>query len=147
MMSIQFLDMRISGDSASDSTSVNLIRSSYTFGDISLQTGAVAPGNEGLVRVMLNAYVRLAIEPSIIVQNDITFIIYRNGIPIFSTTYPGSTSDIYTKYEMVGITAADFPPAADVLAGQIHYTIEAGAIRIATLGARSFSGIAVAGNQ
>ncbi|WP_405176380.1 hypothetical protein MHI27_12115 [Paenibacillus sp. FSL H8-0261] len=51
-----------------------------------------------------------------------------------------------TQYEMVGITAVDFPPASDVLVGQIQYTIIASAIRTATLGARSFSGIAVAGN-
>ncbi|MFF2907660.1 hypothetical protein [Paenibacillus sp. NPDC057934] len=145
-MSIQFLDMRISQDSTTDSPGVDLVRYSYMFGDIGLQTGSVTPGNENLVRVTLNAYARLSVLPSVIYPNDVTFNIYRNGTLIFSTVYPGSTSDTETKYEMVGITAVDFPPAADVLTGQIRYTITAGAIRNANLGARSFSGIAVAGN-
>lgn len=146
-MAIQLLDMRIAGDSAADTPEVGLVRSSYIFGNIGLQTTSVAPGNAGLVRVTLQAYVRLSIFPSLIVNNDITFGIYRNGTLIFRTVYPGNLNELNTIYEMVHITAVDFPPAADVLAGQITYSIMAGAIRNAALGARTFSGIAVAGNS
>ncbi|GGG13914.1 hypothetical protein GCM10010912_67910 [Paenibacillus albidus] len=146
MMSIQFLDMRISQDSVVDTPGINLVRSGAIFGDIGLQTSNVTPANASLVRVTLNAYVRLSVDVSVIVQNDVTFSIYRNNTLIFSTTYPGNINNTVTQYEMVGITAVDFPPASDVLTGQIQYTILASAIRTATLGARSFSGIAVAGN-
>ncbi|WP_340023987.1 hypothetical protein MHI24_02490 [Paenibacillus sp. FSL K6-1096] len=125
---------------------INLVRSGAVFGDIGLQTVNVTPANVGLVRVTLNAYVKLSVDVSAIVQNDVTFIVYRNSTLIFSTTYPGNINNTVPQYEMVGITAVDFPPAGDVLAGQIQYTIVASAIRTATLGARSFSGIAVAGN-
>ncbi|MBT2290731.1 hypothetical protein J7E73_16650 [Paenibacillus albidus] len=145
-MSIQFLDMRISQDGTTDTPGVNLVRSSYIFGDIGLQTLNVTPANASLVRVTLNAYVRLSVDPSVIFQNDVTFSIYRNSVLIFSTTYPGNINNTVTQYEMVGITAVDFPPVGDVLMGQIQYTISASAIRTATLGARSFSGVAVAGN-
>lgn len=99
-----------------------------------------------MVRVTLNAYVRLSVDVSVIVQNDVTFSIYRNNTLIFSTTYPGNINKQGTQYKMVGITAVDFPPASDVLYRPNSYTILASAIRTATLRARSFSGIAVAGN-
>jgi hypothetical protein len=145
-MSIQFLDMRISQTSVVDTPGIDLVRSGVIFGDIGLQTSSVTPANANLVRVTLNAYVRLSVDVSVIVQNDVTFSIYRKNVLIFSTTYPGNINNTMTQYEMVGITAVDFPPASDVLVGQIQYTIIASAIRTATLGARSFSGIAVAGN-
>ena len=145
-MGIQFLDMRISQGSTTDTSVISLVRSGAIFGDIGLQTVNVTPANAGLVRVTLNAYVRLSVDVSIIVQNDVTFNIYRNSTLIFSTTYPGNINNTDTQYELAGITAVDFPPASDVLTGQIQYTITASAIRTATLGARSFSGIAVAGN-
>ncbi|MEK4193316.1 hypothetical protein [Paenibacillus odorifer] len=145
-MSIQFLDMRISQGSTMDAQNLNLVRSGAIFGDIGLQTVKVTPANAGLVRVTLNAFARLSVDVSIIVQNDVTFSIYRNNILIFSTTYPGNINNTTTQYEMVGITAVDYPPSTDLLTGQIQYTIVASAIRTASLGARSFSGIAVAGN-
>ncbi|AIQ59084.1 hypothetical protein [Paenibacillus borealis] len=145
-MSIQFLDMRISETSVMDTPGIALVRSSAIFGDIGLQTSSVTPENVNLVRVTLTAYARLSIDVSVIVQNDVTFSIYRNNTLIFSTTYPGNINNTATQYEMVGITAVDYPPANDVLSGQIQYIIIASAIRTATLGACSFSGIAVAGN-
>lgn len=119
-MSIQFLDMRISQGSTMDAQSLNLVRSGAVFGDIGLQTVNVTPANAGLVRVTLNAFARLSVDVSIIVQNDVTFSIYRNNVLIFSTTYPGNINNTTTQYEMVGITAVDYPPSTDVLTGQIN---------------------------
>ncbi|WP_151735956.1 hypothetical protein [Paenibacillus tengchongensis] len=144
-MSIQFLDMRMSQDSTMDTPPVSLARNGYVFGNIGLQTAGLAPGNAALVRVTLSAYVRLTVYPSVIVSNDITFGIYRNNSLIFSTVYPGDITELNNIYKLVNITAVDYPPAADVLAGQIQYTAVVSAIRNADLGARSFSGIAVAG--
>ncbi len=124
-MSIQFLDMRISQDSVSDQPGVSLSSSSfpYIFGDIGLQTAGIASGNASLVRVTLNAYAHLTMtisaNPTIV--PDVTFTIIRNSVPIFTTVYqkPASQSMTELTYEMAGITAVDFPPAADVLTGQI----------------------------
>ncbi|KWX79656.1 hypothetical protein AMQ84_05950 [Paenibacillus riograndensis] len=151
-MGIQFLDMRISRDSAADQPGVSLSSSSfpYIFGDIGLQTGGIAPGNASLVRVTLNAYARLtmAISSNPAIVPDATFTIFRNSAQIFTTVYQKPASQAMTEltYEMAGITAVDFPPAADVLAGQIRYIISVTTNYGVTLGARSFSGIAVAGN-
>ncbi|MBT2288018.1 hypothetical protein J7E73_02505 [Paenibacillus albidus] len=151
-MSIQFLDMRISQDSTSDLPGLALSSSSfpYTFGDIGLQTTNITPGNASLVRVSLYAYARLTMaasaNPSII--PNVTFTIFRNQTPIFSTTYqkPESQSQSEITYEMAGLSAVDFPPQADVLAGQIRYIISVSTNYGVTLGARSFTGTAVAGN-
>lgn len=151
-MSIQFLDMRIAQDSTQDTPGVELTSSSplpYTFGDIGLQTGSVLPGNAGLVRVTLNAFVRLTVASSSnpAIFPNATFTIYRSGVPIFSTVYPKpEDQQLVITYEMAGITAVDFPPAAEVLTGQLQYTISVVTNYGITLGARSFSGIAVAGN-
>ncbi|WP_438491674.1 hypothetical protein [Paenibacillus sp. IHBB 3054] len=149
-MSIQFLDMRIAQDSTSDTPALGLSSSSfpYTFGDIGLQTTSVSPENVGLVRVTLNAYARLTLSASsssTVVPNA-TFTILRNGTPIFSTVYQKPTTQFETIYEMSGLTAVDYPPAADVLSGQIRYTIYVVTNYGITLGARCFSGSAVAGN-
>lgn len=149
-MSIQFVDMRISQDSAMDTPELTLPAAAtpYTFGDIGIQTTQVASGNEGLVRVTLNAYARIRLEAAIgTMTDDVAFNIFRNGTSIFSTVFPGSLSTTDPTYELGGITAVDFPPAADVLAGQIQYTAVVTTNRSVTLGARCFSGIAVAGNS
>ncbi|MNN88406.1 hypothetical protein D3C81_2060880 [compost metagenome] len=99
------------------------------------------------MRVTLNAYARLTIGgPSGPMTDDVTFIVSRNGTQIFSTTYPGTLTAADPNFELAGITVADFPPASAVLTGQIRYTIAVVTTRFVTLGARSFSGIAVAGN-
>lgn len=87
----------------------------------------------------------ISADPTIV--PDVTFIIIRNSVPIFTTVYqkPASQSMTELTYEIAGITAVDFPPAADVLTGQIRYIISATTNYGVTLGARSFSGIAVAG--
>ncbi|WP_233183856.1 hypothetical protein [Paenibacillus sonchi] len=74
--------------------------------------------------------------------------IFRNSTQIFTTVYQKPASQAMTEltYEMAGITAVDFPPAADVLVGQIRYIISVTTNYGVTLGARSFSGIAVACN-
>lgn len=151
-MSVQFLDMRISQDSTTDLPGVSLSSSSfaYVFGDIGLQTSNVTPENVNLVRVTLNAYARIQLatssNPTIIPA--VTFTIKRNNTVIFSTVYqkPASQSQTEDTYEMGGLTAVDYPPAADVLTGQIRYLIYVTTNYGVTLGARSFSGTAVAGN-
>lgn len=151
-MSIQFLDMRISQDSTTDLPGVSLSSSSigYTFGDIGLQTTGIASENVNLVRVTLNAYARITLaassNPSIV--PNVTFTIVRNNTTIFSTVYqkPASQSQTEETYEMGGLTAVDYPPAADVLTGQIRYQIYVTTNYGVTLGARCFSGTAVAGN-
>ncbi|MWV42243.1 hypothetical protein GRF59_01250 [Paenibacillus sp. HJL G12] len=150
-MSIQFIDMRISLDSQQDSPGVELTSSSqpYRFGDIGLQTAGVSPSNISLVRVTLNAYARLQMAltaaPSII--PNATFTIWRNGTLIFTTTYQKAASQTDMSYEMAAITAVDFPSAAEVQNGLIQYTISVTTNYGVTLGARSFSGIAVAGSN
>lgn len=149
-MSIQFLDMRISSDSLQDTPQIELSSSSlfpYTFGDIGLQTTSVSPSNVNSVRVTLNAYVRLLMAPSSnpsIIPNA-TFIIRRNGTEIFTTVYQKPANQLDITYEMAAITAVDFPPENEVLMGQIQYTISVFTNYGISLGARSFSGIAVAG--
>lgn len=96
-MSIQFLDMRISQGSTVDTSVINLVRSGAIFGDIGLQTVNVTPANVNLVRVTLNAYVRRSVDVSVIVQNDVTFNIYRNNTLIFSTTYPGNINNTFIQ--------------------------------------------------
>ncbi|WP_211746228.1 hypothetical protein [Paenibacillus sp. Marseille-Q4541] len=150
-MSIQFLDMRISSDSVQDIPEVGLSSSSlfpYTFGDIGLQTANVSPDNVNLVRVTLNAYARLQMAPSSnpTITPNATFTIRRNGTEIFTTVYQKPVNQIDVTYEMAAITAVDFPPVEEVLAGQIQYTISVFTNYGISLGARSFSGIAVAGN-
>lgn len=149
-MSVQFLDMRIALDSPQDLPGLELTSSSpaYKFGDIGLLTAHVSPGNAGLVRVSLNAYARLQLTftPAPTIIPAATFFIYRNGTLIFSTTYQKAASQTDISYEMASITAVDFPPAADVLNGLIQYTIYVSTNYGITLGARSFSGMAVAGN-
>lgn len=150
-MSIQFVDMRISLDSTQDTPGVEITSSSqpYVFGDIGLQTGGVLPANAGSVRVTLHAYARLqmGITAAPTLVPNATFMIFRNGNPIFTTTYQKAASQTDISYEMAAITAVDYPPAAEVLNGLIQYTISVTTNYDVTVGARSFSGIAAAGSN
>ncbi|MEC0239042.1 hypothetical protein P4H66_04045 [Paenibacillus dokdonensis] len=150
-MSIQFIDMRISLDSSQDTPGVEITSSSqpYVFGDIGLQTASVLPANAGSVRVTLNAYARLqmGITAAPTLVPNATFTIFRNGNPIFTTTYQKAVSQTEISYEMAAITAVDFPTASEVLYGLIHYTISVITNYNVTIGARSFSGIAAAGSS
>lgn len=121
----------------------------YTFGDIGLQTAGVLPANADAVRVTLNAYVRLEMSVSAnpTITPNATITIRRNNTIIFTTVYQKAENETDITYELAGITAVDYPPAAAVLGGQIRYTISVSTNYGVTLGARSFSGIAVAGNS
>lgn len=150
-MSIQFLDMRISSDSVQDVPEAELSSSSlfeYKFGDIGLQTSTVLPTNVNSVRVTLNAFARLVMAPSSnpTITPNATFIIRRNGVVIFTTVYQKPANQLESSYEMAAITAVDFPPADQVITGQIQYTISVVTNYGISLGGRSFSGIAVAGD-
>jgi hypothetical protein len=125
-MSIQFLDERIS-IAGNDATGTEIIASvPLLIGDIGLQTGAAAAaGNAASVRVQLNGTVSVFLQPK--VTTTIAFAIERNGASdagtgtliwtqLFNPSYNNSLVPL-------SVAAADFPPAADVVAGQIRYTL------------------------
>lgn len=147
MMTIQFIDLRISNQAASDATPViiPLAATPFVFGDIGIQTAGVSPENQSNVRVLLSGFVKTENNP---LFNTNTINVRRNGTIIFTTTFGIAIS---RENEMIGFDAVDFPPAADVAAGQIQYTCEIFTNAAATdqfnnVQARNFSGVAAAGN-
>lgn len=146
-MTIQFVDLRISNQAASDATPavIPLAATPLVFGDIGIQTAGVLPANTGNVRVLLSGYVKTENNP---LFNQNTIRVRRNGTIIFTTTFGVAIS---RENEAFGFTAVDNPPAVDVLAGQIQYTAEIFTLAAATdpfnnVQARNFSGIASAGD-
>lgn len=145
-MTIQFVDLRISNQAASDATPVviPLAATPLIFGDIGIQTAGVLPENIGNVRVLLSGYVKTENNP---LFNQNTIRVRRNGTIILTTTFGVAIS---RENEAFGFTAVDNPPAAAVAAGQIQYTAEIFTVAAATdpfnnVQARNFSGIAAAG--
>jgi hypothetical protein len=146
-MTIQFVDLRISNQAASDATPVviPLAATPLIFGDIGIQTAGVLPENIGNVRVLLSGYVKTENNP---LFNQNTIRVRRNGTIILTTTFGVAIS---RENEAFGFTAVDNPPAAAVSAGQIQYTAEIFTVAAATdpfnnVQARNFSGIAAAGD-
>jgi hypothetical protein len=146
-MTIQFVDLRISNQAASDTTPVTipLAATPFVFGDIGIQTAGVLPENQGNVRVLLSGFVKTENSP-LFTTNTIN--VRRNGTVIFTTTF-GTAVD--RENEMIGFNAVDVPPAVDVATGQIQYTCEIFTNAAVTNGnnnvqARNFSGTAAAGN-
>ncbi|WP_342561250.1 hypothetical protein NST84_16385 [Paenibacillus sp. FSL R7-0345] len=146
-MTIQFVDLRISNQAASDATPavIPLAATPLVFGDIGIQTAGVLPANTGNVRVLLSGYVKTENNP---LFNQNTLRVRRNGTIIFTTTFGVAIS---RENEAFGFTAVDNPPAVDVLAGQIQYTAEIFTLAAVTdpfnnVQARNFSGIASAGD-
>jgi hypothetical protein len=146
-MTIQFVDLRISNQAASDTMFPVVIPSAATpfvFGDIGIQTAGVLPANQGNVRVLLAGYVKTENNPQF---NTNTIRIRRNGTIIFFTTTFGVA--VSRENEAFGFSAVDNPPVADVAAGQIQYTVEIFTTTVDTFNniqARNFSGVAAAGN-
>ncbi|EFM12379.1 conserved hypothetical protein [Paenibacillus curdlanolyticus YK9] len=150
-MTIQFLDGRLSVNRNDSSGTDGITDTPLLIGDIGLQTGAAALlGNEGDVRVALTGTVGIVVDG---VVAELTFTIERNG-----TSAPGSGVLILTEAFNTGgvntigpvsISAGDFPPAADVLAGEIRYTLFVSATitegNIALSGPVVFNGTAFAG--
>ncbi|MBW7477097.1 hypothetical protein K0T92_20470 [Paenibacillus oenotherae] len=144
-MSIQFVDMRISQQANSDAspTAIPVAATPLVFGDIGLQTAGVSVANQGLVRVQLNGFAKIVVGPQF---GTVTIHVYRNAVLIFETVYGAADS---LDNQAFGFSTVDFPPAAVVATGQIQYTAEiftAAANPGTTIGARNFSGTAVAGN-
>jgi hypothetical protein len=146
-VTIQFVDLRISNQAASDTAFpviIPLAATPFVFGDIGIQTAGVLPANRGDVRVLLAGYVKTENNPQF---NTNTINVRRNGTIIFTTTFGVAIS---RENEAFGFSAVDFPPVAVVTAGQIQYTAEIFTNAAATdpfnnIQARNFSGIAGAG--
>lgn len=147
-MTIQFVDLRLSNQAASDATPavIPLAATPLVFGDIGIQTTGVTPDNQGNVRVLLTGFLKVENNP---LFNTNTVNVRRNGTIIFTTTFGVAIS---RENEAFGFTAVDVPPALAVAAGQIQYTAEIFTNAAATdafnnVQARNFSGVAAAGNS
>ncbi|AIQ33853.1 MULTISPECIES: hypothetical protein [unclassified Paenibacillus] len=147
-MTIQFVDLRLSNQAASDNTPVviPLAATPLVFGDIGIQTVGVTPDNQGNVRVLLSGFLKVENNP---LFNTNTINVRRNGTIIFTTTFGVAIS---RENEAFGFSAVDVPPALAVAAGQIQYTAEIFTNALATdqfnnVQARNFSGVAAAGNS
>lgn len=151
-MAIQFLDERLSVH-RNDSAGAEPITTTPLFiGDIGLQTvAAVAAGNSDLVRVSLTgvAGVAIGVEDTA----TITLTIERNG-----TGAAGTGTVIYTDSLFlsggsfdtppISVVAGDFPPAGDVVVGQIRYSLFISAdtdTGVTLMGPAVFNGSASAG--
>ncbi|MEK4344335.1 hypothetical protein [Paenibacillus sp. FSL P4-0184] len=146
-MTIQFVDLRLSNQAASDATPavIPLAATPLVFGDIGIQTAGVSAENQGNVRILLTGFLKVENNP---LFNTNTVNVRRNGSIIFTTTFGVAIS---RENEAFGFTAVDVPPPAAVAAGQIQYTAEIFTNAAATdpfnnVQARNFSGIAAAGN-
>ncbi|QHW31394.1 hypothetical protein GZH47_11435 [Paenibacillus rhizovicinus] len=158
-MSIQFLDSRISIHRDDFGGSQPLSTLPILVGDIGLQVLAAIPANTSNVRVSLSGTVVVdfapPVEPTLELPPGptvITVTVERGGdgtagtgvtilneqfnIRVFSALFP------------ISVTAADFPPAADVLAQEIRYTMFVatdGFFDLILTGPAVFNGIAAAG--
>ncbi|MGE7615782.1 hypothetical protein [Paenibacillus sp. FSL F4-0243] len=146
-MTIQFVDLRLSNQAASDATPavIPLAATPLVFGDIGIQTAGVSAENQGNVRILLTGFLKVENNP---LFNTNTVNVRRNGTIIFTTTFGVAIS---RENEAFGFTAVDVPPPAAVAAGQIQYTAEIFTNAAATdpfnnVQARNFSGVAAAGN-
>ncbi|MEK4234924.1 hypothetical protein [Paenibacillus sp. FSL H7-0714] len=146
-MTIQFVDLRLSNQAASDATPavIPLAATPLVFGDIGIQTAGVSADNQGNVRILLTGFLKVENNP---LSNTNTVNVRRNGTIIFTTTFGVAIS---RENEAFGFTAVDVPPPAAVAAGQIQYTAEIFTNAAATdpfnnVQARNFSGVAAAGN-
>ncbi|MEK3662526.1 hypothetical protein BSK65_23395 [Paenibacillus odorifer] len=146
-MTIQFVDLRLSNQAASDATPavIPLAATPLVFGDIGIQTAGVSADNQGNVRILLTGFLKVENNP---LFNTNTVNVRRNGTIIFTTTFGVAIS---RENEAFGFTAVDVPPPAAVAAGQIQYTAEIFTNAAATdpfnnVQARNFSGVAAAGN-
>ncbi|MEK3865114.1 hypothetical protein MHH60_16695 [Paenibacillus sp. FSL H7-0716] len=147
-MTIQFVDLRLSNQAASDATPavIPLAATPLVFGDIGIQTAGVLAENQGNVRVLLTGFLKVENNP---LFNTNTVNVRRNGTIIFTTTFGVAIS---RENEAFGFTAVDIPPPAAVATGQIQYTAEIFTNAAATdpfnnVQARNFSGVAAAGNS
>lgn len=154
-MAIQFLDERISIHSNSFGGSEPLSTLLLLVGDIGLQVVAANPLNTNNVRVSLVGTVSISSAPPTAETPEpgtISLFLERggDGTPGTGVTIWQEQFDIQPNASLfpISITAADFPPAADVLTGQIRYVLFIGADSPFSLvldGPAVFNGSATAG--
>ncbi|OXM83895.1 hypothetical protein [Paenibacillus rigui] len=113
-MPTQFLDQRISV--ISQGATVPILATPVLIGDIGLQTVGVLAQNVGNVRVELNAMIIL----TGLTAGTYRVQIAREGTPLFTADYAGTN---LANVNPPSYTVTDFPPAANVLTGQIRYTL------------------------
>ncbi|WP_308635514.1 hypothetical protein [Paenibacillus silvisoli] len=157
-MTIQFLDSRISIHSNDFGGSTPVTDLPLMVGDIGLQVVAANPLNTSNVRVSLSGTVFVDFappptgEPTVPVSQTIAISVERGGdggagtgVQILNQQFfivPG-----HPLYP-ISVTAADFPPAADVLTGQIRYVMYVatdGGVDLVLAGPAVFNGLAAAG--
>ncbi|MBP3961981.1 hypothetical protein [Paenibacillus lignilyticus] len=156
----QFLDSRISihrNDFGGDEPLDNL---AILIGDIGLQVGAAVPLNTNNVRVSLTGTAVIDFAPSVeptlelpLEPTVVSLFVERggDGTPGTGVTILSEQFNIHFWSALfpISITAADFPPAADVLTGQIRYTLfiaRDGFFDLVLIGPAVFNGIASAGS-
>ncbi|NRF90847.1 hypothetical protein HQN89_07370 [Paenibacillus frigoriresistens] len=139
-MTKQFIDMRISSQSADDAnTSVIPAFPGILIGDIGIQTTGVLPENLGDIRVNLNGYAKIS---GLDGGETLTIRVFRDlTTSILVTSFLNVNLTTYT----FGFSAVDFPPEIVAGQGQIRYTATIDSTSNATLGAANFSGLAAAG--
>ncbi|SDW80888.1 hypothetical protein [Paenibacillus sp. CF384] len=157
-MPIQFLDSRISIHSNEFGGSDPLSDLPLLIGDIGLQVLAAIPLNTSNVRVALTGTAVIdfapAVEPEegILDPTVVTLTVERGGDGTAGTgvTILNEQFEIYRWSTLfpISVSAADFPPAADVLGHQIRYTLFIavdGYFSLVLGGPAVFNGIASAG--
>ncbi|MFC8559676.1 hypothetical protein [Peribacillus frigoritolerans] len=143
-MPIQFLDQRISVIPQGAAIPIPVAPASLLVGDIGLQTVGVLPGNASNVRVELNAMI---IVDSLLAAGEYTIQISREGTPIFTAIYSGTDLE---SVNPPAYTVTDFPPAAQVLTGQVRYTfsiVQTAGVATGIVQGAFFGGSAAAGNS
>jgi len=162
-MPIQFLDMRLSehsGFSGAGSTPEINVDNPLFIGDLGLQTLAIAgTPNASDVRVWLSGTITVfrpgeteTLPPAM------TVVITRNGNGTLASgtiIYSGSVQPGVFNLNVfpISVTAADFPPADAVNAGQIRYSLFIFSVALTGEGSLflegpvAFNGIAVAGSN
>ncbi|MBD8498773.1 hypothetical protein [Paenibacillus arenosi] len=149
-MAFKVLDMRLSQLSNTDTGTLNIEETPILIGDVGLITTAVAgTAQAGDVRVWLSGTVGVgygsAEEPEILIR------IERNGTETFGSgtlIYTESFLTVFSNFLPISITVTDFPPATDVNANQIRYTLFISSSENAGIelsGPVTFNGIAAVG--
>ncbi|MCR8843865.1 hypothetical protein NQ117_09205 [Paenibacillus sp. SC116] len=149
-MAFKVLDMRLSQLSNTDTGILPIEDTPILIGDVGLITTAIAgTAQAGDVRVWLSGTVGVSLgsaeEPNILVS------IERNGTETFGSgtlIYTESFLTVFSNDLPISITATDFPPATDVNASQIRYTLfisSSAASGNTLIGPATFNGIAAVG--
>ncbi|MBM7564843.1 hypothetical protein [Paenibacillus sacheonensis] len=153
-MTIQFLDQRISIHNDGFGGTEPLDDLPILIGDIGLQVVAANPANTSNVRVLLTgtANVALSGSPEEPGPTVVSLTVERGGdgtagtgVMILNQQFEISA---FSPFFPISVSAADFPPAAAVLAGEIRYVLfiaSDGDVALILNGPVVFNGVAAAG--